>query len=913
MSIFLSLYGYSLGAQSSEYPLEFADFFEQHLENVEVVVEGLPRSERLSASVSYDVFQLPKGAQSSEELEAFLLKQRLTSAAAVAIVAQLEQGVTANPGCELELSRCIPEDLPGQAEFIFDYDAKLLRIFVSTDMFEPFFGEREYYSPLTAKGALVNWSNLYAYASQDSNSVVWTNEALLGLPVGYLSVNSQYHSTASESAFDLRRAIYDYELDDLRFIVGYQDSNGVRLNSTDFLSAGDDYSGWGATLGSSANLLKGELTAQQRLNFFVPQSGQLEVYQGEKLLLARVVDSGEQSVGYDELPSGVYTVTLRLKQGSAVVFEERRQVVNNSSFTLPVGAWDYRVDIGRFDDDEDTLALLDEKSHPVEYRYYMRTLASYRPAESWLLGGGVVSNGVDAQWLLGSRFMLSERIGMEYTAGLFGSGDVYQFGRLNVAPFSFSVRQVAHEDVRNPEGLARELYGADDFTEYGASVSGSWGIGRTYFNYYKRDSENRLTQSSSDNVSLTWSHRLWGGDLSVSASLSRADGELSHSAGLSWHRRFGTDLHTNVGTSVTEGDQVYSYADIGYMHHGDDWSGTSLVGVRHYTNSDAVATGSVSLTGDNGVVRYDAYGYVASDGGRSVSGNVSGTQMLSLSGGALTSGRGQAYIELSPTWDSEKGALPEADVRYTALRNGRSWLDEQVSVGQDRLMNLPAYTNVEFMLDTDSQNIDTDVQSSEFFVMPGTYYQFNNVIAPLDSQVFVLMDMNDDPVRYARCIGDGCKGIEPLSDDGVFRVNYRSELPFKIVSDKRLCVYNPADIDKRFTTAYCLPGLEDADGQLVRHDDAPDIAQVKGGEPLIYIGKYESNEEIKGILVRLDEVGLVSKSIEVGAVRYVYVQYQTAYSVAQRSLLESLDAYVTHDSINTKQLFTSRFEHEENS
>lgn len=914
VAIFVSLYGYALVGHSSEYPLEFADLFEQHSEKVEVVIEGLPRNERLLASVSYDAFQLPDDSPSSRTLMGFLLRQRLTAEAAKEIVAQLERGVKANPGCETDLARCIPEDVPGQAEFVFDYDARLLRIFVSTLMLEPVTKEREYNDPITEKGALVNWSNFYAYASEDSHSFTWTNEALLGLPVGYLSMNAQYHDSENRSEFDLQRAIYDYELEDLRFFAGYQDNNGIRLNSTDFLTSGNDYSGWGATLGSSANLLKGDVRAQQRLSFFVPQGGRLEVYQDERLLLTKVVSSGEQSLGYNELPLGVYTVTLRLKQGSAVVFEEQRQIVNSSSLALPVGGWDYRFDIGRFDHREEELTLSDDKFQPLEYRNYVRTLASYRPVESWLMGGGVVSNGVDAQWLLGSRLLLSEHIGLDYSVGLFGSGDVYQFGQLHVDPFSFSFRQVEHGDVHNPEELTRILYGTDDFSEYGASVSGSWASGRTYLSYYRRDSKNGQTHSLTDNLSFTWAYPAWGGDLNVNASLnSNGSAEESQSVSVSWSRRFGEGMNINTGASIANGDRVYSYADVGYNLEGDGWSGQSIAGIQHYRGADPMATGSFSLTGDNKMVRYDANGYVTSSGQRSVSGNISGTQMFSLSGGALTSGRGQAYIELEPEWGSETDALPSTYVRYTALRDGHSWSDERVSVGQSAVIDIPVYSKMEFMLDTDSQNIDADVQNSEFFVMPGTYYQFNNTIVPLESQMFVLRDMNGEPVRHARCIGDGCKNLELLSEDGVFRANYRANSPFKIVSDKRLCVYNPADLDKRFTPAYCLPGLEEADGVLVRKDEVPQMALENDSEPLIYIGKYESNEEIKDILIRLDEVGLVSKSIEVGAVRYVYVQYQTVYSVAQRMLLESLDAYVIQDAINTKQLFTSRLGHEENS
>lgn len=904
----VGLVGYSFEVRANEYPLEFADFFEQRTEKIEVIVEGLSRSEHIVADVSYDLFQLKTSEDSSELLQRFLERQSLTTQAASKIVAQLKSGVPANPDCADSLLACIPNDVPNQAEFVFDYDSKLLRIFVSTDMFENYSGEKEYYSPFSAHNALVNWSNLYAYASDDAQTVSWLNETVLGLPAGYVSLDTQYQRANDEQEFDVYRAIYNYEQDEYRLFVGYQDSNSVQLNSTDFLNYGADYSGVSATIGTSTNLLKGDVKAQQRLNFFATQGGQLEVYQGERLLLTKVVGAGEQSIGYDQLPSGSYTVTLRLKQGSEVVLEERRQIVNSSSFALPVGEWDYRVDVGRLDDEHDEV-ISELSQDSLADRNYLRALASYRPTESALVGSGLVSNGANAQWLLGTKVELFDRASLQYSIGLFGSGDVYHFGQLDVAPFTFSVRNLEHDNLNNPDELTQLLYGADNLNEYSAGVFGQLLGGRAYLNYFHYESEGQNFASSNDNVSVSWTHPLWGGDFSANASYQKSDeGRESFNSGLSWNRRFGGSMFGRVGLNFDDDGFAYSQADVSYLHQGDDWGSTTRVGVKHYNDSNAIMEGSASVYGTSDYVRYDAYGFVDTSGSRSISGNLSGSQMWSPKGGvAATSRRGQAFIELDPKWAQVSDEVDmDKEVNYTALRNNQYWYDEMMPVGQRQLIDLPVYSQVDFALDVESENIDAPRLDGEFFVMPGTYYRMSNEIIPLKSQVFILNDMNGEPIAHARCIGDGCKSVETLSDDGVFRVNFRSNAPFKLVSNKRLCVYNPDLMGDRYIQAYCLPGLEDADGQLVREDDSPVIAQVKGSEALIYIGKYESTEETKRILSRLTEVGLTSKFIEVGDVQYVYVQYQKTYSTAQRTLLESLDAYVILDSIDTKQLFTTR-------
>ena len=174
------------------------------------------------------------------------------------------------------------------------------------------------------------------------------------------------------------------------------------------------------------------------------------------------------------------------------------------------------------------------------------------------------------------------------------------------------------------------------------------------------------------------------------------------------------------------------------------------------------------------------------------------------------------------------------------------------------------------------------------------------------SQVFLLNDMFGEPIPSVRCLGDSCKSVETLSDDGVFRVNFRKNEPFKLVSAKRLCVYNPELMGETYVQAYCLPGLDEVDGNVVWEDKIDLIDQSDTERALLYIGKYESTNEASHILKRLQEVGLAPKSIEVGDNMYVYVRYLKQYSIAQRDVLESLDAYVVLDSINANQLFSVR-------
>ncbi|OQQ04002.1 hypothetical protein BK412_10250 [Vibrio campbellii] len=906
--IFSSLL-FSHAIKASDYPLDFADFFEQRQENVEVVLVGSNRTEELLANVSYDTFYLQDTTKSRGALEDYLAGQNVSEDAISKVTQKLLQGVPANPGCKVALMSCVPEDIPGQTEFIFDFDNKTLRIFASSEMFNEFnTAEEEYHSPVTQYGALINWSNLYVYGSDNFNSLAWTNEALLGLPVGYLSFNSQYRHDENDQTFDVFQALYNYEMDDFRAVIGYQDQNVIALNSTDFLGYGADFSGVSATLGSSNNLLKGSVRAHQRLHFYTSQSGQLEIYQGNRLLVSRVVEAGEVSVGYDELPTGTYTVSLVVKQGDKIVLEEQRQVVNNADFSLKVGDWDYRLDVGLLDAEESEQFVVEgSDSESPESMAYIRGLATHRPMENLLVGFGGVSNGTNNQMLIGANWSINERANLEYTIGTFTNGDLYQFGQLNVAPFSFSARSVKHNDLNEIDDLTSVLYDGSDTTEYSAGVAGELFGGHAFFNYFYHQTKSEIYDSESDNISLNWSKSVLGGDLSLNATYSKTDVHDTMNTSISWRRRFGNNVSTDFSVSADNDGYAYSRASVGYNRVGDGWFGSANATVRSYADSETVGEINGAINGTNESVNYDSYGYVDTQGGYSLSGSLSGTQIVTHKGIALTTEHDVAFVGLAPKWDIEEAAeSDDAALRYAAYKDGSFWREETVKVGTKSVMPLQQYSDFAFELDVESGNVETTETNSEFFATPGSFYELDNRAIPLASQVFILNDMNGNAISNARCIGESCNSVEQLSDDGVFRVNFRRNEAFKLVSNKRLCVYDESLLGKRYVQAYCLPGLDNLDGQLVRQSDNAVIAQTKSNQALIFVGKYESTEVTKGVIERLNEIGLVSKAIDVGRVEYLYVQYQESYTTAQRTLLESLEAYVILDAINTKQLFTSR-------
>jgi hypothetical protein len=892
--IFAGLYYPTMG-WTMNYPLEFADFFEERLERVEVVIAGETRSQTINGLVSYETFRLANTENNIDVFTDYLKSQRLTVSAITQIVAQLTTGVRANPGCESVLSVCVPKNTPG-AEFVFDFDAQQLKVFLESDMLTRQSGDTEYYSSSRSSNALVNWSDLYFYADGDGNdSLNWTNNTTLGLPLGFLSVETQYRHNDRE--LELYQAVYDVEIDNHRAVVGYQSRQTVTFNSTDFLNYGANYAGVGVSLGSSQNLLKGQKQAQKRLYFFASQSAQLEVYQGKRLLLNRVVSQGQQSIGYDELPSGIYNITILLKQGEQEVLREQRQVVNTAQFSLPVNQWDHRIDAGVLDD----LATSDSFSKPIssDEHAYGRVALAYRPSETWLLAAGVTSNVDDIFLQTGGYWVYGDHLSAQYNLGVFASGSQSHYGQVSFGPVSTSYRYVSSDE--SASALTRLLYGDEESTDWNVGVSGDVFGGTGYLNYFNYQTKD----SQSDNMSLSWSREAFGGRFSVNTTYSMYDSgqEDNWNTTLAWTISLDDNLLARTGFYINKEGLAYNQNSATYQRNGDYGYASSTVGIKRGRESNAEWSGNI--TGYRDVVGYSAYSYLNTEGQRSLSGNISGTQILSSQGNVLTHEKGRAFVEIAPEL-VEPTETASVKIAYNVLRDGEYFYRDKASLDESTLIKLSSYTEMAFELDADVDNIDIEEASYQQFVMPGYYYQFNSKVTPLMSQVFLLNDMFGVPISSVRCLGEGCKSVETLSDDGVVRVNYRKNAPFKLISAKRLCVYNPELMGESHIQAYCLPGLDEVDSNIVWEDKADLIAQSEAERALLYIGKYESTIEAEHILLRLQEVGLAPKSIEVGDNLYVYVRYLKQYSTAQRDLLESLDAYVVLDSININQLFSVR-------
>lgn len=847
-------------------PAGFESFFSESVETIEVSIAGVNFSQSANALVSYESFQLTQNY--SESLAQFLKNNSIKTSEVDGVISELTDGITFNSSCE---EGCVAINQKSQAKYYFDYDNRALTIFASSDMFD-FSSVKEYHSPLRQSNALINETNLYVFSNDHDSNFNWSNDTILGLPYGHINFDTQYNHEQQD--LNVITGVYDLDLSGHRIVAGYQElgSRYNSFNSSDFLQNGSDYTGYAINIGSSDNLLKGTQKSRRSLDFYTPQSGQLEIYRDGRLIYSQAIKQGQNAINYDELPRGVYTINLLVKQGEQELVNENRSIVNNNDSTLLVGDFDYRVRAGR----------LDEGSN------YAESSLSHRFSEKSLLGLSLGSDFDTYMLRFGGKYYVSDASTFQYTGSIFDSGAWYQQGQISIGSLGINARRI--EGVKSSDDFSRALYGESDTSEYGVSYSSQLFGGSAYASFYRLDIENDNFDLKSDNLSLSWNRGLFGGQFNLSANYSmQENNDDAFSIGMNWSYDISDAI--SYSTAVNTNDDGFDYIaqDVTLSKSWDEHDAS--VSIRAKSQNDRLINEvSAFGSGSNEAMRYNSYAFYSTDKDYSVSGTIKSTQILTKDDISVTNKTGRSFVKVNPQWTSTPN--DSGEITYTIYKDGKRNYSGTVASDESFIASLPEYSDVRFELDTEYSGVEVDVKSKESFATPGTHYELNSRVTPLRSQVFLLNDIDGNAIPTATCAGEGCKSVNDVTD-GVYRVTYREEQSFHLISQNRICVFNPEHFGNNYVHSYCLEGLNDIDesSSIVYND-------------MKYIGVYQSTEATLKIIQRLEELGLASRYVSVGNQLYVYVRYESEFTVAQAQILGQLETHLVSTKFKPENMFS---------
>lgn len=888
-------------AQTDYFPGEFSDFFDETQQQINVVVVGAGEGTLVKGLASYDTFRVETDSSAYKLLKSYLLESQVKPAAVDVILEQLVAGVATDESCSGNLTRCLVTPQGDSASYVFDFDYGQLRIFVPSKSVKAEQTEVEYQNAFSESNALINSTRLYGYTDFDGrNSGSMSNYTTVGLPYGYLTFDTQYKTPGNE--FDLYTGLYTLDFSGHTLQAGRSRYN-LSFNSTDMFDTGARMALDGVFVGSSRNLIKGSAESQQKIYFYAPQLGQLEVYRDDRLILTQVVEEGQQFLSYEELPKGVYDITLILKVSGNTVLTERRQVVNNNQFSIPVGEFDYVFGVGRLEGLDFGDSPLNQDSLMADYDNYDRNIikasSTYRFSEA-LLFGGAATIDTDEQYLqLGGSYYFSENLSLDFVHGSFlNADDSYQRGSLSYSWLFMDYRRYDYDAQNTEYRMASHLYGMHSFEDVGVGVSGQV-LGANGFlraAYYISNSATKVASAVIETESEFWS--LSGGlsksfdlgNLSINAeyidnNITDVDSRIS----FNWTMPFG-DSGISAQSSLYV-DQDGFDRNVNYLrgdYQGDNWRGNASAGAHVFNDNSVMGDLSATVSGGNDYFAANSYGYTNDRGETTLSAGFNNTQVLSSSGLSFTKDKSRSYAQVTALTQDEDFS-PE--LKLGLSKDGR--YSSRVTVSDESsLLPLKEYSAFDFDFDASGDNVEVQRSRDHRFSHPGTVFNVSADVTELASQILVLDDIFGNPISRVQCLGDGCISAEPLSNDGVFRVNYRKNAAFRLISRKGLCIYEGKASDAKANTlkGFCLPGLEQ-NGRDKWQKTSHLLQGDNQDQALVYLGQFTVGKDAKNIIARLNSQNVIFTSVTVAGEQYIYVTDINLTS-AKRQLLQELDAYV---------------------
>ncbi|TKG09030.1 TcfC E-set like domain-containing protein [Vibrio sp. F13] len=882
---------------SDTYPDEFSEFFAETPQTVHIALssgEGV-FAQGLS---SYNAFRILEGSVDMQRVIDYLQQKGLKDETIDTIRQNLTAGVSTSSKCTEDVATCIVVPEVNNPEYVFDFDYGQLRVFVASNMLAEQSVELAYASSFKKHSALVNTMQLYAYEGFESDAFFSASHyTTLGLPLGHIYTDGQV-SIGNNTGYELYNGYYEANFWSHKLQAGRTRYN-TSFNTTDMFAYGASLSTDGIYLGSSRDLFQGDERQYQKVFFYSPTTAQLEVYQGERLLLSRVVQEGQQQISYAELPSGVYDITVILKVSGQTLLTDERLVVNNQKYLLNSGAGDYIFGIGKLNKEEPSTSERDEDNNDVD-KHIARIAATYQVSDGWLVGSSLTANTNEQYYQAGLQTQLTADAHVEYVYGLYSNDEVYQRAALNWSSFfiDFSKYDVVSSYDNIDHSLSEYMYGDTSYLEVGVGTSlyfgsTSW-YGRatyqqSYLNeLYVNDKEEYYTLSTGITVPIGLT------TLNMNAEYREDNfGVEDYNVSFDFSIPFGdTGISTqfNVYTDNDGDSRAFNYLKGEYTT--DNLNAYASVGAHVNEIKQTSADISASVTGYNDYVVGSAYGYTNTNGQRSLSANLTNTQVVSTKGVFFSGERNTAYASV----DLETGGNKDK-FKVELTQDGDYLMHKTITTNEPTLIALDHYSDITMDLDNRTDSVYFDEPVQRFFSYPGSLFYMEAQAKNVQTALFVMDDIFGQPISSMQCVGKGCIDIQPVTQDGVYRVSFLPDTEFRLVSRKGLCVYEPGNrVGKEESyRGYCLMGIDSTEERSrwkVSHELLEEALRKEKDESRIYfLGQFEQSQELKKVTAQLDSVNITYREVTISGTSYVYV-IQNQYSQQQVSVLRALDAYV---------------------
>ncbi|EDM7409301.1 hypothetical protein CWG93_18930 [Salmonella enterica subsp. enterica serovar Sandiego] len=780
--------------------------FQQLFEPIpEVATIKLPNGLTQPIDVLMSAYHVRMSGQSTEQLRQFLEDSDVSADVIKEILNALSEGIDSAP-CKGNRQTCsVVLNKDEHFAFVINDAEKQIRLFLSPEAFTQRTGNIEYKSAYNPNPAFINTPTLYSSYFGQGWSLNVNNKSVIGLPFG--NIRSELYSTSTHGRVNnsVQTLVYDVETGPARIIAG-RSNDFSTLNSTSLLSFLSRQME-GAYIISSRNLALREQNSYQRLYYYMPQPGAVEVWRDDKLIYSAPSEPGQGFISYDKLPRGNYNVIIKTKSGNATISEQPEHIINTNDFTLNTGGVDYLVGTGRISNQNtsDTASQLTEAN------------IAWHPWSSTLFASGVTWSEVDTMYKIAGKWLPVPGTELSFGGAFFSDKSRYYqtTARFNYLTLSWSRFSVGSSHSINDtwkehpvisRNLAGISFGDSDYEQLMLSTSYSIGSGNGYATiFHQKNQYNQKSSGKSIGYNIGYSTPFIGNSY-LSANLS-FNNMQSHYTGNrtrqdTWSGSInisiplGGKLSTQLSSSADKSNNISSDVALQYSTQLNHKSSGSLSIGRHQGKHEKYnrLSGSFNTRQQAFTLQGNAAFQSQGTGKNSLFASLGGTQIVNAQGIWFTNSQANSYLiidDSTATSLQKQNGRPQAQLTVGYGGSGRniSTTDYYAS-GSSTVIPLTSYKSYNARLNSAAFGVHNAYRDQ----VSGYSYPGSTIFLSTNFQKeFQLIGYFENsfgkPINNLTCNGESCLRIEKL-DEGLFKVLLKGVDGFSLSADSQRCVNN---------------------------------------------------------------------------------------------------------------------------
>ncbi|WP_421215148.1 TcfC E-set like domain-containing protein [Aeromonas jandaei] len=759
----------------------------------------------------------------------FLLANNVREGAANSLATDLQIGKGSAPDCKGDKQSCQVQVDDGFS-VVVDAPAKRVRVMLAPEVYREDTGKPQYHAAYNSHPALINKMSLFRSHFNGEFSSTLNDKMVLGLPYGHLRGDFQRFANKQEQSLIVDNLEYNLDLAGFRMMAGRSRyfNNQNTTNLLNFSSQQKE----GMYLMSSRNLMWGNISSYQRTYFYMPQAGAVEAYRDGQLLFSHPVDAGQQYISYDQLPPGVYQLTLKLMSGEDVISEQVVSINNNSSVALPTGQIDYSVGVSRLESNDQTLPIAEGS-------------VAFRPHDNVLLASGLTLSDEEELFSGAVSWSVNNDLRLDSAVGLFTDRSRYVQSALSWRNVSLGYQALTGSDTEPVKSsgqgtpvdtrLSTMLLGqSNEYRQVSLSTSYQWDTVSAYASLFVHDmsnTESGSTQTVSANAGLSmpfYANSTLGFNLGISDNISvPAAGDKSGykdvTLGVNWSLPLGERTQMIANMQGSRNGAGNAYSTVRHQFAPMDNLSTSLEAGARYTGTRTEATASGSLNYRGAAFQTSGNGTL-SEKNNNIFVSLEGSQVLSADGLHFTVDESESYLLVRDSGALDKQTKSMTQGGLLVMGNEREFGSAKAfePAAEPQLTPLGNYQYHTVKIQGDNGLVhnrgDKDIRG---FAFPGTLLTMETRFEREYQLLGAFYLPDGSPASSITCDGEACMQVEKL-DEGLFKVRLSGDGGYQLLSGRYQCLD-----DRKVDTDQSLTRLARVDCTTPsRYGDGPALLAV---------------------------------------------------------------------------------------